>query len=164
MGLFQIETLPSRCHPRLPQNRFRGTLISPRTCRLPTPGVLPLLLTVKSSSRLLFLSLDPSIDHLPLALAVVQAPSATAASPRRSSTSPSQIMAVATPEGIVVANFARDEIDQIHPRLRHLQLSISDSFENRYGGLIAELSEARKVDVVAEVVREMMKGGGEAEG
>ncbi|KAG6397514.1 hypothetical protein SASPL_143682 [Salvia splendens] len=62
-------------------NRFRGTIISPRTFRLPTPGVLPLLLTVKSSSRLLSLSLtlDPSIDHLPLT--VVQVPSATAASP-----------------------------------------------------------------------------------
>ncbi|KAG6411084.1 hypothetical protein SASPL_129158 [Salvia splendens] len=81
-------------------------------------------------------------------------------------------MAAATPEGVVVANFAGDEIDRIHPLLRHLQLLISDSFENRstsssqivvaatpegfYGGLIAELSEARKVDVVAEVVREMM--------
>ncbi|KAG6388920.1 hypothetical protein SASPL_150356 [Salvia splendens] len=46
-------------------------------------------------------------------------------SPRRSSTSSSQIVAAATPEGV-------------------------------YGGLIAELSEARKVDAVAEVVREMM--------
>ncbi|KAG6418794.1 hypothetical protein SASPL_120999 [Salvia splendens] len=34
-----------------------------------------------------------------------------------------------------------------------------------YGGLIVELSEARKVDAVVEVVREMVcKEGGEAEG
>ncbi|KAG6403257.1 hypothetical protein SASPL_135474 [Salvia splendens] len=45
--------------------------------------------------------------------------------PRRSSTTSSQIVAAATPEGV-------------------------------YGGLIVELSEARKVDAVAEVVREMM--------
>ncbi|KAG6407371.1 hypothetical protein SASPL_130360 [Salvia splendens] len=92
--------------------------------------------------------------------------------PRRSSTSSSQIVAAATPEGVVVANFAGDEIDRIHPLLRHLQLPISDSFKNRstsssqivatatpegiYGGLITELSEARKVDAVTEVVREMM--------
>ncbi|KAG6431341.1 hypothetical protein SASPL_109420 [Salvia splendens] len=55
----------------------------------------------------------------------VVAPSATAASPRRSSTSSSRIVAAATPEGV-------------------------------YGGLIDELSEARKVDAVAEVVREIM--------
>ncbi|KAG6385151.1 hypothetical protein SASPL_153979 [Salvia splendens] len=54
----------------------------------------------------------------------VVAPSATAASPSRSSTS-SQIVVVATPEDV-------------------------------YGGLITELSETRKVDAVAEVVREMM--------
>ncbi|KAG6411698.1 hypothetical protein SASPL_129782 [Salvia splendens] len=40
----------------------------------------------------------------------------------------------------------------MRPRLRQLR------------GLIAELSEARRVDAVAEVVREMMQGGGEAEG
>ncbi|KAG6397713.1 hypothetical protein SASPL_143883 [Salvia splendens] len=124
----------------VPSPRFRGKLISLRTCRLPTPGVLPLLLTVKSSSSLL--SLSVTLVHLSLdpAFAVVQAPSATAAYPRRSSTSSSQIVAAETPGGGV----ERDGEGWMRPRLRQLR------------GLIAELSEARKVDPVAKVVREMM--------
>ncbi|XP_042043415.1 uncharacterized protein LOC121788885 [Salvia splendens] len=129
----------------------------------------------------LSITLDPSIDHLSLALAlaVVQAPSATAASPRRSSTTSSQIVAAATPEGVVVANFAGDEIDRIHPHCgtcNYLFLTLlkigqfGEAVEvlkgmgrarcvpdcDSYRGLIAELSEARKVDAVAEVVKEMM--------
>ncbi|KAG6410698.1 hypothetical protein SASPL_128763 [Salvia splendens] len=103
---------------------------------------MPLLLTVKSSSRLLSLTLNPSIDHLPLA--VVQAPSATAASPA----------AVPSPP---LKSWLR----------QHRKASSDGDVEgmgragcvpdcDSYGGLIAELSEARKVDAVAEVVREMM--------
>ncbi|KAG6435514.1 hypothetical protein SASPL_100388 [Salvia splendens] len=154
-------------------NRFRGTLISPRTFRLLTPSVLPPLLTVKSSSRLL--SLDPPIDHL----AVVQAPSATAASPaavpppllkswlrqhRKASSSlilPEMKSIGYTPD-CGTCNYlflTLSKIDQFGEAVEVLKgMGRAGCVPNcdSYGGLIAELSEARKVDAVAEVVREMM--------
>ncbi|XP_042024664.1 pentatricopeptide repeat-containing protein At1g06270-like [Salvia splendens] len=153
----------------MPQNRFRGTLISPQTCRLPTPGVLPLL-TVKSLSRLLSLSLDPSIDPprprrrtgtlrygcLP---AVVPPPPLKSwlRQHRKASSSLifSEMKSIRYTPDCGTCNYLfptlskigqfGEAVDVLKGMGRAGCVPDCDS----YGGLIAELSEARKVDAVA---------------
>ncbi|XP_042045297.1 pentatricopeptide repeat-containing protein At1g06270-like [Salvia splendens] len=134
----------------------------------------------KAYSSLLSLTLDPSIDHLPLALAVVQRTLRSGCLPppqfhlllskswlrRRRKASPSLILSEMKSIGYTpdcgTCNYlilSLSKIDQFGEAMEVLKgmgragcVPDCDS----YGGLIAELSEARKVDAAAEVVREMV--------